>query len=333
MKFLIILLLIACVSGTLAVRLSSYNIDKNAVTVSGISSGSAMANQLHVAYSSVFSGVGLVAGPPYTCSGGSIIASTTTCMSGAMGIIYMPSIYNTIQKYETNGLIDSPTNLYNDKVYIYHGVLDVIISTLVVKKNEEFYSHYINNPSTQMKTVYNYASVHGFITNNYGGSCGILNLATFMNNCNYNQAYDILTTMYGSGLIEPGKNEGPMQNLIEFDQTEFFASSSVMMDPTGYLYVPQNCRNGQQCKLHVALHGCAMAKEKIGSEFAYRAGYNQVADLNNIIILYPQVKSASFTNPNGCWDWWGYTNSNYANKMGLQPQTIKKMVDRILGNL
>jgi poly(3-hydroxybutyrate) depolymerase len=40
----------------------TYNVDKSKITVSGISSGAAMANQLHVAYSSVFSGVGIVAG-------------------------------------------------------------------------------------------------------------------------------------------------------------------------------------------------------------------------------------------------------------------------------
>ena len=39
-------------------------------------------------------------------------------------------------------------------------------------------------------------------------------------------------------------------------------------------------------------------------------GYNEVADLNNIVILYPQAKRGSIPyNPNGCFDWWGYTDS------------------------
>jgi hypothetical protein len=38
------------------------------VAVSGISSGAFMAVQLHVAYSSVFKGVGVLAGGPYYCS-------------------------------------------------------------------------------------------------------------------------------------------------------------------------------------------------------------------------------------------------------------------------
>ena len=38
------------------------DIDATRITVSGISSGGSMATQLHIAYSTVFSGVGLVAG-------------------------------------------------------------------------------------------------------------------------------------------------------------------------------------------------------------------------------------------------------------------------------
>lgn len=41
------------------------NIDKNRITVSGISSGAAMAHQLHIAYSDVFSGAAIFSGVPY----------------------------------------------------------------------------------------------------------------------------------------------------------------------------------------------------------------------------------------------------------------------------
>ncbi|MBC86589.1 MAG: polyhydroxybutyrate depolymerase, partial [Bdellovibrionaceae bacterium] len=50
----------------------AYNIDQSKISVSGISSGSYMAGQLHVALSGTFSGVGLVAGGPYYCSQGSV---------------------------------------------------------------------------------------------------------------------------------------------------------------------------------------------------------------------------------------------------------------------
>ena len=48
-----------------------------------------------------------------------------------------------------------------------------------------------------------------------------------------------------------------------------------------------------ECKLHVALHGCVQQKEKIGNIYAANSGYNQVADLNDIVIIYPQAKASS----------------------------------------
>ena len=49
----------------------------------------------------------------------------------------------------------------------------------------------------------------------------------------------------------------------------------------------------KECKLHIALHGCVQQKEKVGNVYAANSGYNQVADLNDIVILYPQAKASS----------------------------------------
>jgi len=40
----------------------AINIDRNRITVSGISSGGQMAHQLHIAYSDLFSGAAIIAG-------------------------------------------------------------------------------------------------------------------------------------------------------------------------------------------------------------------------------------------------------------------------------
>ena len=45
--------------------------------------------------------------------------------------------------------------------------------------------------------------------------------------------------------------------------------------------------------------------------FARNTGYLEVAELNNIIVIFPQATSTILTNPKGCWDWWGYTNFLY----------------------
>jgi len=50
----------------------------------------------------------------------------------------------------------------------------------------------------------------------------------------------------------------------------------------------------------------------LGDEYAQTTGYNEVGELNNIIIIYPQAIATNITNPLGCWDFWGYTNSFYS---------------------
>ncbi|XP_046585215.1 uncharacterized protein LOC124292207 isoform X1 [Haliotis rubra] len=110
-------------------------------------------------------------------------------------------------------------------------------------------------------------------------------------------------------------------------------SGSHSMDGTAYAYIPSGCYDSTVvCKLHVAFHGCKMQRETIGDVFARHAGYNEVAELNNIILLYPQIKSDLISNPNGCWDWWAYTGANYDTKGGVQMKAVKNMIDRVTGD-
>ncbi|WP_371351332.1 hypothetical protein, partial [Salmonella sp. M265] len=60
----------------------------------------------------------------------------------------------------------------------------------------------------------------------------------------------------------------------------------------------------------------------MGNAYTTGTGLNAYADSNHIIVLYPQTTATSTTpyNPDGCWDWWGYTNSHYAERNGVQIQ-------------
>ena len=62
------------------VPLPRLKVDPAQVTVSGLSSGGFMANQLGYAYASTFKGVGVFAGGPYMCAGHS---NYTACMYNA----------------------------------------------------------------------------------------------------------------------------------------------------------------------------------------------------------------------------------------------------------
>lgn len=91
----------------------------------------------------------------------------------------------------------------------------------------------------------------------------------------------------------------------------------------GYIYVPKSCKDGESCRLHIAFHGCMQSAAQIGMDFVNKAGLNEWADANNIIVLYPQailtnssLQSYKFPdNPYGCWDWWGYNDKMYNLKL------------------
>ena len=46
-------------------------------------------------------------------------------------------------------------------------------------------------------------------------------------------------------------------------------------------------------------------REYVSTTYALNAGYVQVAEVNNIIVLFPQVTNLKpdGSNRNGCWDW------------------------------
>ena len=50
-------------------------------------------------------------------------------------------------------------------------------------------------------------------------------------------------------------------------------------------------------------------------------------------MLYPQVDSSKIAplNPMGCWDWWGYTDGDYATRDGAQLKVVKATLDLLAG--
>ena len=112
---------------------------------------------------------------------------------------------------------------------------------------------------------------------------------------------------------------------------------STGLDSTAWAYVPNSCAKGEKCRVHIALHGCKQGQSYLpltpppggglynGTLFVKHTGYDQWADNNHIVILYPQAVSIPFRNPNGCWDWWGYTGPDYATKNAVQIRTLRAM--------
>src|SRR5262245_28880302 len=71
--------------------LKAYGVDIHQTSVSGVSSGGAMAVQMHVAHSSIMRGVGVIAGVAYDCTdsdlpwAGRLLRGAETCLAGSAG--------------------------------------------------------------------------------------------------------------------------------------------------------------------------------------------------------------------------------------------------------
>lgn len=97
----------------------------------------------------------------------------------------------------------------------------------------------------------------------------------------------------------------------------------------GYVYVPEICRS-RPCRLHVAFHGCrqyadAQGEDRVRDDFVRDAGYNGWAAANRIVVLYPQA-TVTGANPNGCWDFWGYSGPGWRTRDGVQMDAVSAMI-------
>jgi poly(3-hydroxybutyrate) depolymerase len=165
----------AVIAFLFVISLVNASVSRTNITVSGVSSGAAMATQLHIAFSKDISGVGVLAGPPYDCAGRLLTAAE--CLSGPVTSISVPDIEKRIKLFESEGTIDSISNIVGDPVYIFSGKYDPVVLQPIAKLNEQLYSSY----NTSIKTNYDLPATHGVPTVNYGEPCAILNVATFIN--------------------------------------------------------------------------------------------------------------------------------------------------------
>jgi len=203
----------------------------------------------------------------------------------------------------------------------------------VMNSLNDFYHEFVD--AENVIYVKDLAAGHGLMTDDAGNVICEITQAPFINDCDYDTAGALLTHIYGESLLTPGEWES--DSLLAFDQSEFATDlNSASLHMTGYAYVPDRCRSGQRCRLHVALHGCRQHVMAIGDTFYTQSGYNEWAQANDMIVLYPQAApqgSAFFPwpNPRGCWDWWGYTGDDFHHQGGIQLSAVKAMIDRLMG--
>jgi poly(3-hydroxybutyrate) depolymerase len=338
--------------------LGRFPIDPAQVSVSGISSGAFMGNQLHIAHSAGIMGAGMIAGGLYGCavqslSDDGVFALASVAVGPCMSV---PSLLRPLDAYAqqtadlaAKGWIDPLSNIARGRVYIFTGQADQVVNSKVIELGASLYRR-LGLPKEQIqfrdKDLPGSGAGHSWVTKNFGNACNA-NATPFINRCGYDQAAEVLQAMYG--LLKPPANE-PAGRLVVFDQTEFVpgnAAAANGLSDKGYLYVPKACEPGaaELCRLHVVLHGCLQSAEVLGDEFYTKIGVNEWADSNRLVVLYPQahatsvseLSSQSFlsvlnTNLNGCWNWWGYAgDKQFLTKQGVQVSAIWSMVRRVTG--
>lgn len=313
-----------------AVLIPKLAIDPNSLTVSGISSGAFMAVQLHVTYSATFKGCGALAGGPYFCAQDDVFTALGTCMNGTPPVPVSELIDITANTVAF-GYADDTSNLLRSKVWMMSALNDTVVATDVVEALAQYYRHYLADDS-QIATVMNRPGEHSMQTLDYGNSCQTLG-EPFINKCGYDAAGAILQHLLGPLKPPAVADQNATGTFVELSQRAFMFLpylTAYGLAEEAWVYIPPQCENADTtCHLHVALHGCLQSIPIIGQQYVRDAGYNRWADANDIVVLYPQaIKTA--LNPKSCWDWWGYSGTDYASNLGIQPSTIKGMVDALV---
>ncbi|MBM5810684.1 MAG: hypothetical protein FJ191_01775 [Gammaproteobacteria bacterium] len=297
-------------------------LEPGSLTVSGVSAGGHMAMQYQVAFSRDVAGAGIIAAGPWFCARGSLWRALTDCVKGgAIGPDIGP-LLGAARAAAAANRIDDPSWLVPDRVWAFHGAQDEVVGAAVMDSLLRFYRVFI--PPQRMHYATQVPAAHGFPTRDTGAPCARIS-PTGLNDCDYDAAGELLRYLYRD-LRAPA---GPLRGqLLEFDQRRYAAGSArSTLAPTGWIYVPQDCAAGRPCRIHIAFHGCRQGTEFVGQAFVRDAGYNRWADANRIVVLYPQVARSWLWpfNPQGCWDWWGYTGNDYAWRSGAQLAAVHRM--------
>lgn len=310
-------------------------------STSGISSGAYMAGQFQIAHSRVVVGAAIIAGGPYGCAEslfadmmpgpGTAFLNLSKAINGCMlnalqlwGVPNPPLLADRVRRLADQGRIDGIEHLRRDRVYLFSGREDRTVVQPIVTAAEEFYRH-LGLPPENLLYVRDKPAGHAFVTEDKGEACDRSG-KPYVVDCDYDQAGELLRHIHGP--MQP-RAATPGGSFREFDQRVFTGDLGADhgLSDFGVVYVPQSCQGGG-CRVHVAFHGCAQNRAAVGDAFVTDTGFARWADTNGFVVLFPQTTSTAF-NPQGCWDWWGYTGRAYLTREAPQIEAVHRMLQRL----
>jgi len=296
------------------------NVDTDRITVSGVSAGGAMAQQLHIAYSDLFSGAGIIAGVPFGCADGSLGTAMARCMAKTDETLSVKELASAIKAAAEQGKVADTVNLADDKVWLFHGTLDTTVGADVTDAAGDLYAEFV--AAGQLHYVNDVAAGHNFPAKGRGNACTALQ-PPFVGDCGYDTAGEVLMYLY------PGLEVPASEHTTTLATVNLPGAADAGLSDTAYLFIPPACAGDEQaCALHLVLHGCAQSAVTVGTGFIEQSGYLSWAQANDIVLAFPQVVSG-MTNPYACWDWWGYTGAGYRWRDGKQMVVVTDWIKKL----
>lgn len=327
--------LTACVSEEATFpALPHLNIDPQAVTVAGLSSGGYVAHQLHLAWPETFQGAALLASGPYGCARSGLSAALTHCTGTSAGA---PSVEDTLTLVHDSaeaGALGRLSLLRDDPVFLYHAGADPVVASGVTEARDHVYQAL--GAKTQVMTLA--SAGHGWPVDSTVSE-GVVacdeTASPFLNACGHSVAAQEMSTLYGDSAAAQAVDDHTQAqgHLTQFDQRPWKdvagKHSLKVLAEYGYVYVPQACDTGERCGLQLVLHGCEQSVDAIGTAFIEKSGLLAQADARQLVLLFPQAQ-ASLANPKGCWDWWGLEGEGFDTREGQQMTALHRMVEAVM---
>jgi hypothetical protein len=310
-------------------------------SVSGISSGAYMAGQFELAHAKEVVGAAIIAGGPYGCSEslyadvipgpGTALLNLTKAVNGCMqnglqafGVPDPKQLAERAERLAERDRIDPIADVRKNRIYLFSGTHDTTVVPAIVEAARKFYE-YIGVPSENILFVSDIPAGHAFVTDARGPACDNTG-KPYIVDCDYDQAGALLKQIYGSMNAPAERADG---DLVIFDQGTFTEDlPNHGLSDSGLAYVPKTCRQNAGCRVHIAFHGCGQNRTFVGDAFARDSGYARWADTNSMIVLFPQTATTPL-NPQGCWDWWGYTGGDYLTRSAPQITAVYRMLERL----
>lgn len=329
-----------CKSGPVD-ELPMLGADEKQTSVSGVSAGAYMAGQFQLAHSRHVIGAGIIAGGPYGCAESvfadqmpgpgtaflNLSKAVNGCMHDSLAAFGVPNprqLADRARQLAAQDRIDPVEGLARDRVYLFSGRADHTVAAPIVAAAAELYRN-LGVPPASIALVTDIAAGHGFVTASAGSACD-RTAAPYIVDCDYDQAGKLLEQIYGPLAAPSEKPAGP---LLVFDQRSFVRDLHEHgLADQGMAYIPGSCRDAPGCRVHIVFHGCGQSRIAIGDTFARETGFARWADTNRLIVLFPQVDPGP-VNPQGCWDWWGYTGRDYLTRKGPQIVAVQRMLERL----